>query len=324
LVELECRAGQLHPARELADTCLAIVDEGVDTQPLGALLYARALVAALQGDTDRARELADRGIRTGEAVRDRIFPMLNRAVLGFLELSLGNTELALSHLQPLPDQYRRLGYGEPGRAPFEPDRIEALIELGRRTEAAAALKQWDALAHRLDRPRVLATGARLRGLITAARGDTGEAVDCLESALRHHDRLPDPHERARTLLIYGATLRRAGRRRHARDALTEARQTFEALGESIWTERATAELKRLGGRTPAGQELTGAEQQVADLVAQGRTNREVADALYITVRTVEANLTRIYSKLGIRSRAQLIALQQSQSDAATARHPANN
>ena len=161
----------------------------------------------------------------------------------------------------------------------------------------------------MQRPRVLATAARLRGLIAAAGGDTTTALHYLESALTHHDHLPDRHERARTLLAYGATLRRAGRRRDARTALTEARETFQALGESIWTERADTELNRLGGRTPAGQSLTGAEQQVADLVAKGYSNREVADLLYVTIRTVEANLTRIYAKLGIRSRAQLIALR---------------
>jgi DNA-binding CsgD family transcriptional regulator len=150
----------------------------------------------------------------------------------------------------------------------------------------------------------------LQARSAAANGDTAAALNCLEAALAHHDHLTDPHERARTLLTYGATLRRAGRRREARVALTDAQETFKALGEGIWTERATAELKRLGGRTPAGQTLTGAEQQVANLVAEGRSNQEVADALYITVRTVEANLTRIYAKLGIRSRAQLIALHQ--------------
>jgi DNA-binding CsgD family transcriptional regulator len=129
----------------------------------------------------------------------------------------------------------------------------------------------------------------------------------VEDALGQHQRLPVPHEHARTLLAYGATLRRAGRRRNARAALDQALATFEALGQPLWAERARDETSRLAGRKPAGQDLTSTELQVARLVAEGRSNREVADALFITIRTVEANLTRIYRKLGVRSRAELAA-----------------
>jgi DNA-binding NarL/FixJ family response regulator len=79
------------------------------------------------------------------------------------------------------------------------------------------------------------------------------------------------------------------------------------LGEPLWAERARAEARRLGGRSPSRDALTAGEQRVAELVAQGRSNSEVASSLFVTVRTVESNLTRIYSKLGVRSRAELAA-----------------
>jgi len=307
LTELECRAGNLQRARDYADEALVLGDDGQQTQELGALLYGRALVAALEGDAVLARTLAHRGLETGRAVGDRIFPVLNACVLGLLALSLGDGDTALAHLEPLPALHRQRGYAEPGAAGFQPDYIEALIAVGRHDEADAATTEWEALGKRFARPRPLATGARCRGLLAAARGDLTSALGALEEALGHHDRLPVPHERGRTLLALGATLRRAGRRREARAALEEAHAVFTSIGQPLWAERTRVEAARLGGRTPAGDELTPTERRVAALVAEGRSNREVADSLFITVRTVEANLTRIYRKLDVRSRAEFAA-----------------
>ena len=307
LTELECRAGDLPQARAYADEGLAAADEGTVSHTLGALSYARALVAAHEGEVELARELATRGRQMGEEVGDTIFPVMNSWALGFLELSLGNPETALTHLDGLLERWHTLRFMEPGVAPFMQDRIDALIAAGHIEQADEALEKQDELARELQRPRLLAAGARERGLIAAARGDLSAALDHLQQALEHHADLPVPNQRARTLLALGATLRRAGRRRDARAALDEALGTFEAVGERLWADRAREEAARLGGRTPAGDELTPAERRVAELVAEGRSNREVADALYVTVRTVEANLTRIYSKLNLRSRAELAA-----------------
>jgi DNA-binding CsgD family transcriptional regulator len=308
LAEVECRAGNLDAARAYADEMLAAVDDGHDSQPLGAALYARAYVAALQGDAELAVALADRSLRVGAAVGDRIFPILSHGVLGMLALSMGDAQGAIEHLDPLPEAARALGQRDPGWCgPLSSDRIEALVGVGRLDEADAANREFEALGSRLDRPRVLATAARGRGVIAAARGDLAAGIAALHEALGHHSRLPSPHERARTLLALGASLRRAGRRRDARDALDEALATFESLGESLWAARVKEEARRLGGRTRGGDALTAAERQVAELVAAGRSNREVADALFVTVRTVESNLTRIYRKLGVRSRAGLAA-----------------
>jgi DNA-binding CsgD family transcriptional regulator len=139
----------------------------------------------------------------------------------------------------------------------------------------------------------------------AARGDLVGASAAADEALREHDRLPLPFELGRTLLVRGAVERRAKRKREARDTLTKALEVFNGLGAALWADKARAELARIGGRAPSSLDLTPTEDKVAALVAAGSTNREVADALFVSVHTVEANLKRIYRKLGIRSRTEL-------------------
>ncbi|MGH3040210.1 MAG: helix-turn-helix transcriptional regulator, partial [Gaiellaceae bacterium] len=151
-----------------------------------------------------------------------------------------------------------------------------------------------------------ASAWRCRGLLAAAHGHLDEACATLERALAEHDCVPMPFERARTLLALGSVQRRARQRRAARESLQRARAIFEELGAALWAERAGAELARIGGRTASPDRLTPAEQRIAELVGEGRANKEVAAELFVTVRTVESNLTRIYRKLGVRSRAELV------------------
>ena len=127
----------------------------------------------------------------------------------------------------------------------------------------------------------------------------------LERAFELHEGLGQPLELARTHLVTGAIRRRNRQKRAARDSLQAALDSFEELGAPLWAERARAELARIGGRAPAADALTPTEQRVAELVAAGGTYREVADALFISPKTVQWNLSKIYRKLGIRSRAQL-------------------
>jgi DNA-binding CsgD family transcriptional regulator len=114
-----------------------------------------------------------------------------------------------------------------------------------------------------------------------------------------------PFERARLLLVRGQLERRANRKLAARDSLTEALAIFEDLGSPPWAQRATDEIARLGLRHHAPSELTETERRIAELAAAGMTNRQVAEAAFISPKTVEANLARVYRKLGIRSRAEL-------------------
>ena len=198
-----------------------------------------------------------------------------------------------------------MGVQEPAYFRIVPDEVEALVALGRLDEAEVLLGPFEETGRKLDRAWALATGARCRALLSAARGDLSAALAAADEAVRGHDRLPLPFELGRTLLVKGAVERRAKQKREARETLTQALDTFQKLGAPLWAEKARDEVARIGGRAPAPLALTPTEGRVAALVAAGSTNREVADSLFLSVHTVEANLKRIYRKLGIRSRTEL-------------------
>jgi DNA-binding NarL/FixJ family response regulator len=152
---------------------------------------------------------------------------------------------------------------------------------------------------------MLAAGARGRAMLMAANGDLQAAAAAAAYAMTQHDRLPMPFERGRTLLLLGQLQRRQRRKEAASASLHEALDTFERLHTPLWADRARAELARANvGPRQSGQ-LTPSEQRVAELAAAGMKNRDVATALFISPKTVEANLARIYRKLGIKSRAEL-------------------
>ena len=132
-----------------------------------------------------------------------------------------------------------------------------------------------------------------------------EALESAARALAEHERLAMPLERARTLLVVGQLERRRGKRKAAKASLEEAGRVFAAAGACLWARKADTALGRLGTQPGAADQLTPTEQRVGRLAATGMTNREVAAALFVSPKTVEANLSRIYSKLAIRSRAEL-------------------
>jgi DNA-binding NarL/FixJ family response regulator len=142
-------------------------------------------------------------------------------------------------------------------------------------------------------------------LIAAARRDLAGAEVALERAIEQHREVPQPFDLARTLLALGEVQRRAKRRRAARETLKQALAIFDELVASLWSERARNEIARIGGRAPAGDELTPSERRIAELVADGKTNKEVAAILVVTDRTVESVLTQVYRKLDVRSRTEL-------------------
>jgi DNA-binding CsgD family transcriptional regulator len=189
---------------------------------------------------------------------------------------------------------------------FVPDLVEALVACERLEEAEDRLAWFEANAARLERASAQAAAARCRGFLAAAGGDLAGATAGFETALRYHDLVPLPFDRARTLLALGVARRRANDRRRARSTLEEARELFGSLGATLWEQRAVDELARIGGRAPATGELTPVERRVVDLVAAGHTNREVAAALFLSIRTVEGHLSRVYGKLGVRSRVELV------------------
>jgi DNA-binding CsgD family transcriptional regulator len=300
LARLELRAGRPEFSERYVAEAFELARSAGYPQVLGAAFGVRALVAAYVGDPARARALLGESAERTRSIGDRWHTLHNRVTAGLLEASLGRYAETLDAVGSLAEDLDELGIAEPGIFPFEGDAIEAAAALGRADDA-------ERLIYRLEsrpRPRTLAVAARGRGLLLAGSGDLDAAADRFEEALRHHDELPDPLEKARTLLAFGTALRRARRRREARRALDASLALSEQAGASIFAGRARAELDRLGGRrTSAG--LTPTEARVADLLTDGLSNKEIAATLVVSVSAVEAHLTRIYAKLGLRSRAQL-------------------
>jgi DNA-binding CsgD family transcriptional regulator len=151
---------------------------------------------------------------------------------------------------------------------------------------------------------VTAQVTRCRALVAAACGDVEAAHALLERAVSEHEAVGDPFGRARALLALGVVRRRRRQKRPAREAIEAALEAFETIGAAGWAATTRRELGRVGGRTRV-EGLTAAERRVASLVAEGRTNREVAAALFLGERTVASHLTHVYAKLGVRSRTEL-------------------
>jgi DNA-binding CsgD family transcriptional regulator len=302
----DCLRGELERAASSAAEGLEIAEQVGQEALAGYALAVHALVDAHRGRVDDARRDGERSLAL--AGRTRSTPTLHFATsaLGHLDLSLGDSTAAADRLAPLVAFARAERLCEPSLARFTLDYVQASVEAGRLEDAEAACDWYESQAARLHRQGALASSWRCRGLLAAARGDFEAARGTLERALAEHDRVPAPFERGRTLLALGSVLRRATRRRDAREVLRQAREVFAELGAALWAERADAELARVGGRTAKPGELTPAERRTAELVGLGRSNKEVAAELVVTVRTVESNLTRVYRKLGIRSRAELV------------------
>jgi DNA-binding CsgD family transcriptional regulator len=226
---------------------------------------------------------------------------------GVIELFRGNHAGAVEHLHPLPGLAAGLGIENPTPLQFHPDLIEALVETGDLDTAEPVVTWLEERGSAVGHPWAIAAGDRCRGLLVAALGDVEGALPHLGRAVGVAQGISGerPLEHARALLGLGATLRRAKRRREAREALVPALELFDEVGAAIWAERAAAELARIPGRARASSDLTETERRVAELVAQGLANKEVAARLHVTVRTVEANLTKVYGKLGVRSRTEL-------------------
>lgn len=275
--------------------------------PLAVALMLRAAVAAYTGLEQAARRDAGQALAVGKRCDSPgLVTVWPTTALGFLDISVGNYDAALSTLEPLLRTVNTALEGtEIFVAPFLPDALEAMVGLGRFEDAEPLIEALERNGRRLDRPWMLATGARCRAMLQAARGDVTAAVTTAELAMAEHQRLPMPFERARTLLLLGQLQRRQRRRDAATATLQEAAQTFQRLGTALWAERAEAELKRgiFGRRRDHG--LTETEERVAELAASGMINRDIAAALFVSPKTVEVNLTRIYRKLNIRSRAEL-------------------
>ena len=262
-----------------------------------------AVIAVHRGQLELAREHSERGLALAD-LQFGFHPPQHLGVLGLVALWRGDQSAALDHFAEANRRAATAGWGEPSVRWWTPDHVELLLSQGRVNDAVALLEVWGTDAKRTGRDRVLADVTRCRGLVAAAGGDIQEAIALLEQALAEHATVDDPFGGARAQLALGTVRRRARQKSPARAATSAALEAFESLGAIRWSDSARAELGRIGGRTRAVG-LTAAELRVASLVAEGRTNREIAAALFLGERTVASHLTHIYAKLGIRSRTEL-------------------
>jgi DNA-binding CsgD family transcriptional regulator len=283
-------------------------ERALDAGQVANQVYAlgcRAFAEAWLGRAEAARASADDALRLAASTEAPFGRQLAGWALGLLELSLGRAEAAHRALAPLVDEARAVGVREPGAMRFVPDAVEALVETGEAAAAEDLLAWYEDAARAAERKSALALSLRCRGILAASAGDAERAVALLAQALERLEGLALPVERARTLLALGSAQRRARERRAARASLEEAVAAFEGLGARPWVERARAELARVGGRAATGHDLTPNEAQVAGLVAEGLTNKEVAARLFLSTKTVEFHLRNVFRKVGVKSRTEL-------------------
>lgn len=262
-----------------------------------------AVIAAHRGEFERARQHSELALDLAYK-QFGFHPPQHLAVLGLVALGAGEWSAALDWFDKAGRRAALLEWGEPSVRWWTPDHVELLLEHGRIDDAVTRIDNWETDAIRVARPWVLAHVTRSRGIAAAARGDIQHALGVLERAVGEHEAVGDPFGHARALLALGAVRRRARRKRPAREAIAAALKEFEVIGAASWAAKARAQLGRIGGRAHE-EGLTPAERRVAELVAGGRTNQEVANSLFLGERTVASHLTHIYAKLGVRSRTEL-------------------
>jgi DNA-binding CsgD family transcriptional regulator len=274
---------------------------------LSAALARLALIEARQGRPEQSRLHADEALGLARDMGLGQSELWAMAALGELELSLGRAEAALAHFDELAAVLRSRGIGDPDLWPA-PELVEIYLRLGRVQEAAKVAGEFCRDASSKGQPWAMARAARCQGLLAAE----GESDAEFETALALHAQTPDGFETARTHLAYGARLRRDRQRVRAREQLRAAMDIFDRLGADPWSEMARAELAATGETARRRDvttlnDLTPQELQIALSLAEGRTTRETAAALFLSPKTIEYHLRSVYRKLSVGSRSELKA-----------------
>ncbi len=268
---------------------------------------SHALLLAGRGDGAGALALLERlsSNRDAEPADSELVQLWVDKQAALVDHTLGRPGAA-DALVDVERRYAQHGVGSVRFLHFRRDLVEALVAAGRLGDASAAADRLSRDARHNQVPTAVADADAAAGVIAAAQGDDVRARALFDDAAAVQRAYDLRYELARTLLAAGAAARRAKRRTDAGELLGESRQLFEAMGAATWVRRCDEERERLGGRrSMQSAELTATELQVAELVASGCSNAEVANAMFVSVRTVESNLSRIYRKLGIRSRGAL-------------------
>jgi DNA-binding CsgD family transcriptional regulator len=305
LAKVETRAGSLTRAYALELECLGLTPPG-DNLGVAACLAWLGLVEGMLGRAE-AHAHTEEALRKAEPGGDHYNAVRARGALGLQALALGEPSAALDWLKPAVTMLTEGGVQNPNWFRVDADLIEALTRVDRIEEARRHLSRLEEQSEATHGRWARAAAARCRAFLS----EDGELPNTFDKALKLHDDDTSAFERARTELCYGERLRRAGQRRSARAQLRTALETFERIGAEPWAERSRVELRATGEhirrRDPTTPEqLTPQELQIALVVAEGMTNREIAARLFLSPKTVEFHLTRIYRKLAIHSRSELV------------------
>jgi DNA-binding CsgD family transcriptional regulator len=306
--ENESWAGDWPRAEHLAAEGYRLAEDSGSPEAMAFTAASQGVMQAYRGRIDASRSDAGHAAKLATHLGMPLLATFAARAFGIASLSIGDAREAHEQLAPFAATTLALGIEEPALCRLLADEIEALTRLGELDAAEALLGPFESRSAQLGRKWGMAASIRCRGLLLAARGPLTAAEEAIEAAVAMHQRLPMPFEEARTLLAAGEIHRRARHKHRACGPLQTALAIFEQLGAPLWQRRARDELARGGGQaTPQGERLvlTVAEQRVADLVANGRTNPEIATELFMGQRTVEAHLSRVFRKLGVRSRTEL-------------------
>ena len=298
---VDFRAGRWEVAERLLEDACRTLDQLDPRGPLTASFADRSVIDAHRGRLDRARATLD-GIFEAKPALDNFWAAVCLSALGAVEFAAGDFQAADRAWTAMRHAAVSVGWLDFVEDRSEPDHIEALLALGQPERARQLLTHLEWRGRTIPRLWIDATLPRASALVASVEGKLAAAIAAID-ATPQVDALP--FERARLLMVKGQLERRANRKLAARRSLEAALAIFEQLGSPPWIDRARDQIDRLGLRHRDRHELTAMERRIAELAAQGFTNRQVADAAFVSPKTVEANLARVYSKLGIGSRAEL-------------------
>ncbi|WP_436532151.1 ATP-binding protein [Actinoplanes sp. HUAS TT8] len=299
------QAGEWARAHADGEESLRLAGEVWQPLTIGLVQVLLARLDAAQGrDATAERRLAEARLMSGPLGTGGLV-LYERGVLGLLHLAGGRPQEAIDSLEPAREFAERHGVGNPCVVFWEPDLVEAYWRAGRADAAARLLESFGRRAAATGLPTAGAAVQRCRGLLA---GDAATADRHFRAAMVLHERCHRPFEQARTALCHGEVMRRYRRIAGSRAALSDAQQTFRRLGARPFADRASAELAAAGGTArPAveAEQLTPQELQVALAAGRGLSNPAIAGLLFLSRKTVEAHLSRVYRKLGISSRTQI-------------------